>query len=76
MIIMVLSHNVSLQSNPVYMDTEVAIESFCIKGMSVLSGLNLEKIIRTFFLLGQSNSGCKESQFCSLPFGQGVVSVY
>ena len=54
MIIMVLSHNVSLQSNPVYMDTEGAIESFCIKGMSVLSGLNLEKIIRTFFLLRQS----------------------
>ena len=33
MIIMVLSHNVSLQSNPVYMDTEGAIESFCIEGM-------------------------------------------
>ena len=36
------------------MDTEGAIEGFCIKGMSVLSGLNLEKIIRIFFLLGQS----------------------
>ena len=33
MIIMVLSHNVSLKSNPVYMDTEGAIESFCIKGI-------------------------------------------
>ena len=58
------------------MDIEGAIESFRIKGMSVLSGLNLEKIIRTFFPLGQSKLGCKESQFCSLPFGQGVVSVY
>ena len=54
MIIMVLSYNVSLQSNPVYMDTKEAIESVGIKGMSVLSGLNLEKIIRTLFPLGQS----------------------
>ena len=36
------------------MDTKEAIESVGIKGMSVLSGLNLEKIIRTFFPLGES----------------------
>ena len=36
------------------MDTEGAIEGVRIKGMSVLTGLKLEKIIRTFFPLGES----------------------
>ena len=30
-------------SNPTNMDTEGAIESFCINGLSVLSGFNLEE---------------------------------
>ena len=33
-----------IKSNPIKKDTEVAIESVCIDRMSVLSGLNLERM--------------------------------
>ena len=33
-----------VQSNPVILDTEGAIENVCISGMSIISRLNLEKI--------------------------------
>ena len=35
---------IKVQSNPVNMDTGGAIESVCISGVSVLIGLNLEKM--------------------------------
>ena len=46
-----------MQSNLINMDTEGAIESPHINGVSVLSGLNLEKINgRSIFPQGQSKS--------------------
>ena len=48
-----------VQANLVNTDTEGAIESVCIHGMSVLSGLNLEKKCKGILSLGTKQTVCK-----------------
>ena len=45
---------IRIQLNPFTTDTQGAIESGLINGVSVLSGFNLEKNVRAFFPQGQS----------------------
>ena len=65
-----------IQSNSVNTDTEGATESVCINGVSVLSGLNLEKMQGLcFFRTKQTVSNNEVSVFKWVSLKQGLTNV-